>query len=245
MDMKTGPFPPCISPKKEIQMMKLTLYDSSVSDPIRLKSLIKILNTIASSRSRRRYRHGVRVGIYAAIIADAVGMTKQSSSYVRMAGLVHDVGLSAVNDAILDKPSRLTADEYRIVKAHPEIGAKMLDFVNLPDEIVKAVAQHHETFDGAGYPLGLKGEQISLPGRIVHLAEAFDMMTNDTPYRRASTVDAAIDMIQGLAGRNFDPLLVDALLNSEDITSFYMRKDMVPLDMTLLAFDFRTMWTLK
>ncbi|MCL4557464.1 MAG: HD domain-containing protein [Deltaproteobacteria bacterium] len=226
-------------------MIKFTLYSSSISDPIKLKSLMRLLNTVLSARSRRRYCHSVRVGIYSAILADTIGMSRRQVRYVQMAGLLHDVGLSAVNDAILDKPARLSADEYRIVKAHPDIGARMLDFINLPDEIVKAVAQHHETFDGTGYPLGLRGEQISLQGRILYLAEVFDTVTSDAPYRDASTIDTAIDTIMDMSGRGLDPILVNALLDSEEITGFYMRKDIVHFDDAVLSLDFHKSLTLK
>ncbi len=208
-------------------MINLTLYSNKIGSSLKLKSSEKLFNLLISLRSPWRYYHCVRVGTYASILANYIGMSKKHTRHVRISGLVHDVGFSAINDRILDKQSSLTAEEFTYVKFHPVLGMRILDCYDFPEDIIKAVAQHHESFDGSGYPMGLKGEQISLYGRILFLAEAFDTMTNDTPYRRACTVDAAMKSIKDLSDKSFDPELVHAMLDSEELTNFYMQRDRI------------------
>ncbi len=206
-------------------MIDFTLYSNRAGNPLKLKSSEKLFNLLISHRSPWRYYHCERVGIYASIIGNYIGLSKKQIRYLHLAGLVHDVGFSAINDRILDKRSSLTAEEYAYVKCHPALGMRILDFYDFPEDIIKAVVQHHESFDGSGYPMGLKGEQIGVYGRILFIAEAFDTMTNDTPYKDAYTIDVAMKSIKDMSNKKFDPELVRATLDSEEFTGFYMQRD--------------------
>ncbi len=208
-------------------MGNFTLHSGRTSSPLRIKSSEKLFNILILIRSPWRYYHCRRVGTYASIIANNIGMSKDHVRYLKIAGIVHDIGFSAINDRILDKESSLTREEYTIVKFHPMLGMRLLDCYGFPQEIIQAVVQHHESFDGSGYPLGLKGSQISMYGRILFLAEAFDTMTSDTPYRHASTIDAAMESIKEMSDKVFDPELVNAVLDSQELAAFCMKKGRV------------------
>ncbi|MGB9736660.1 MAG: HD-GYP domain-containing protein [bacterium] len=208
-------------------MIDYTLYTNSMENPLKLKSLEKLFNLLMSLRSPVRYSHCIRVSKYSEIIASALGMSKKQIKYLRIAGMLHDIGFSAMNDRILDKNTSLTSDEYEYIKLHPAIGTKILNCYNFPDDIAKGVMQHHEAFDGSGYPLGLKAKQISIYGRILFLSESFDTMTNSMPYKPAYSIDVAIKVIKQLSNKYFDPELVDIVLNSEEISSFYKQKDRI------------------
>ncbi len=205
-------------------MINVTLFSSRAGNSLRIKSSERLFNILIMIRSPWRYYHCKRVGAYASIIANAIGMSKDQVRRMKTAGVVHDIGFSAINDRILDKKSSLTTEEYTYVKFHPVLGMRILDCYNFPQEIIQAVVQHHESFDGSGYPLGLKGSQISVYGRILFLAEAFDTMTSETPYRHASTIDAAMQSIKGMAGKTFDPDLVNVVLDSQEMSTFCLKK---------------------
>jgi HD-GYP domain-containing protein (c-di-GMP phosphodiesterase class II) len=133
---------------------------------------------------------------------------------LRTAAKLHDIGKIGVPDAILNKPGRLDADEFRVVQTHPVVGAELLRAWGL-DEPARFVAQHHEHIDGSGYPAGLRGEEIALESRIIHVADAFVAMTLDRPYRRALERDEALAELVRHRGTQFDPAVVDALLALE------------------------------
>ncbi len=218
-------------------MIEFTLYSNPgpVANPIKMRSSMKLFDLLIAMRSPWRYRHDVRVGVYASIMANVIGMPKRQVKYMQIAGLLHDIGLCAINDKILDKPERLSSCEYTTVKSHPDLGMKIVDYMGLPDEIVKAVAQHHETYGGDGYPLGLKGDKISLYGRILYLAEIFDTMTNETPFKKETSLDSTITFLKQMKKKKFDPQLVDIMLDSHEVTNFYKQKDQVPDKNILLS----------
>ena len=124
---------------------------------------------------------------------------------------MHDVGKIGIPDNVLLKPGKLDPEEWELMKAHTTIGARILDGANSePLLLAREIAlSHHEKWDGSGYPHGLSGNDIHLGGRIVALADVFDALTSERPYKKAWTVDAAIDLIRENKGRHFDPELVD------------------------------------
>ena len=133
-------------------------------------------------------RHSETVGRYAGMMAEELGLSDASVERVRLAGMLHDVGKVGVPDVILQKPAKLTDEEFEIIKRHPELGAQILEHPNLSD--VRAwVGAHHERPDGRGYPRGLSSEAISLEARILAVADAFEAMTSDRPYRAAIGLD--------------------------------------------------------
>ena len=156
--------------------------------------------------------HSRRVSDVAVAIARSMGMPLEDIEKVRVAGLIHDIGKIGVKEAVLNKPGRLTADEYKQVKTHPQIGANILIMVVDDNQILEAVVHHHEHYDGSGYPDGLAGEQIPLGARILAVADAFDAITSSRPYRDAMSIKEATVEIQKGEGTQFDPEIADVLL---------------------------------
>jgi diguanylate cyclase (GGDEF)-like protein len=157
-------------------------------------------------------RHSETVGRYAEMMARELSLCEQRTGRVRLAGILHDLGKVGVSDSILRKPAKLTDDEFEIVKGHPALGAQILEHPNLAD-IREWVGAHHERPDGRGYPLGLSGDAIPLEARILAVADAYEAMTSDRAYRSSIGPDAARAELERCSGTQFDPLVVDALLN--------------------------------
>ena len=154
-------------------------------------------------------RHSETVGRYAEMMALELGLSKQRTSRVRLAGLLHDIGKVGVPDGILHKPGKLTPEELEVIRRHPELGAQMLDHPSLED-VREWVGAHHEQPDGRGYPHGLAGERIPLEARIIAVADAYEAMTSDRSYRSAIDHTAARAELERCAGSQFDPRVVHA-----------------------------------
>jgi diguanylate cyclase (GGDEF)-like protein/putative nucleotidyltransferase with HDIG domain len=154
--------------------------------------------------------HSSRVAGYAAGIAERMGWEGKELEHLRIAAMLHDVGKVPVPDHILQKPGPLDETEYDEVKKHAATGAEMVSRVDGVAVIAPWIRHSHENFDGSGYPDGLTGEAIPLASRILLVADAFDAMTSDRPYRVALSVEAALDQLRRNAGRQFDPQCVEA-----------------------------------
>ncbi len=158
-------------------------------------------------------RHSETVGRYAEMMARELGLPERRVSRIRLAGILHDIGKAGVPNNILHKPGPLTEEEYEIIKGHPALGAQIIEHDSLSD-VREWVAAHHERPDGLGYPLGLSVGQIPLEARIVAVADAYEAMTSDRPYRDSIGYDAALDELKLCAGTQFDSLVVQALLTA-------------------------------
>jgi len=156
--------------------------------------------------------HSERVTHLALKIGRILGLTREQLDNLRQAGLLHDIGKIGIPAKILDKPGKLTDEEYRIICEHPEKGAKILQPIEEYAEVIPVAMQHHEWFNGKGYPDGLPEEEISLGARILAVADVFDALTSDRPYRDGMPVQIAIEMIREASGIKFDPKVVDAFL---------------------------------
>jgi putative two-component system response regulator len=177
--------------------------------------MIERLAMAAEYRDDDTSQHTERVGDLSAQLARKLGFTEEEQRLMRRAAALHDVGKIGIPDALLLKSSRLTQAEMEIMRSHTTIGAHILGgsanpLLQLAEVIVLS---HHEHWDGRGYPSGLKGNNIPLPARIVAVADAFDALTNDRPYRRALPFEAAIAEIEAHRGTQFDARVVDALLS--------------------------------
>ncbi len=156
--------------------------------------------------------HSVRVTDYALAIANEIGLSKQDSEVLNTAALLHDIGKIGTYDTVLDKPGRLNDEEFALVKMHPGRGAEILSPIRQFKPVLAIIRHHHERMDGKGYPDGLKGDGIPFFARILHVADSFDAMTADRPYRPAPGKEYAISEFKKYNGIQFDPDVVEAFL---------------------------------
>jgi putative nucleotidyltransferase with HDIG domain len=156
--------------------------------------------------------HSERVTNLSLGIARAMGLGPKDLAIMHTGGLLHDIGKIGTPPAILDKPGKLDAEETRIMREHVRIGLRILDPIPGIQDALPIVAQHHEWFDGNGYPEGLAGEQISLHARIFAVADCYDAMISDRPYRRGLPQEQALDVLKQKSGSQFDPKVIDAFL---------------------------------
>jgi response regulator RpfG family c-di-GMP phosphodiesterase len=161
--------------------------------------------------------HVERVARYAVATGRMMGVGGDELRALWVGALLHDVGKIGVPDGILKKPGRLTEDEYEIMKRHPEVGAGIMARSSFLRPGIPAVLHHQERWDGTGYPAGLRGEEISLQGRIVAVVDTFDAISTSRPYRGARTETDAFEEIRRCAGTQFDPQAVDAFLRAAEM----------------------------
>jgi response regulator RpfG family c-di-GMP phosphodiesterase len=180
------------------------------------KEIIYTLGEIAEARSRETGHHVKRVAEYSRLLAYKYGLSEEECEMIRMASPMHDVGKLGVPDYILNKPGKLDPDEFEIIKTHSMIGFDMLK--NSQRNIMKAASvialEHHEKFNGKGYPKGLKGEEIHIYGRITALADVFDALGNDRVYKKAWELDKILELLKEEQGEHFDPVLVDIFFDN-------------------------------
>jgi putative two-component system response regulator len=176
-------------------------------DPERALPFLEVLARAVEAQDPYQRGHGRRTGFYAALLADRLCLSAQDKQRVRIAAFLHDIGKVGVPSEILMRRGELSEAERRTVERHCEVGARLLAPLGLGDELVGSIRHHHERWDGCGYPDGLAGETIPLTARIVQIADAFDAMTCDRPWRSARTQAAALGELRREAGRQFDPAL--------------------------------------
>jgi HD-GYP domain-containing protein (c-di-GMP phosphodiesterase class II) len=155
--------------------------------------------------------HSQRVALYAATLAKELQLASHEIARIQLAGQLHDVGKIGVSDMLLTKPGALTSEEYLVIQQHPVIGEHMLASVPFLKDILPAVRHHHEHWDGRGYPDGLRAQQIPSDAAILSVADAFDAMTSDRPYRAALPLAEALKRIHDGSTTQFDPGVVLAL----------------------------------
>ncbi|RLE36630.1 MAG: hypothetical protein DRJ61_00415 [Acidobacteria bacterium] len=156
--------------------------------------------------------HSERVSSYSLAIARHLGLGSDEVFRVRIAAILHDVGKLGIREGILNKPGGLTEEEFAIMKQHPEIGSQIMAPIRALKDILPGIRNHHETWDGRGYPDGLSGEEIPLVARIIGAADTFDAMTTTRPYQKAATLDFVLEKMREMSGNRFAPPVVKALL---------------------------------
>ena len=172
------------------------------------EATVRALADAVEARDAYTARHAERVAAYGLEIARACGMDTGDGPDLEFGFLLHDIGKIAISDAILYKPGRLTDDERDDMRRHPVIGEEIVRGIDFLAGARQVVRSHHERWDGGGYPDGLAGERIPLPARVFAVADAFDALTSDRPYRTASSFDEARSVIARSAGSHFDPDVV-------------------------------------
>jgi diguanylate cyclase (GGDEF)-like protein/putative nucleotidyltransferase with HDIG domain len=175
-----------------------------------------VLSETLDLRDTSTSTHSQTVARYAEMIADQLGLDAARTKQIRLAGAVHDLGKIGLPDHVLLKPGALTADEWQQMQRHPEIGAQLLESAGFP-EPAGWVHSHHERPDGTGYPLGLSGSDVSLEARILAVADSYEAMTSDHPYRAALPSQVARDELSRHRDTQFDGIVVDALIRVLDL----------------------------
>ena len=193
----------------ENHMYRHKLYERS---SIRSKTIDLIMNTLFE-KSNREAMHSNRVSRHCQSIATKMGFNRDAANQMKIAGLIHDIGKIGVDEKILNKPGRLTDGERRDIERHPEIGWKILSSTNEFSELAQFVLNHHERWDGSGYPNGLKGEAIQVEARIIGVADAYDAMTSERSYKKGMSQEDAVIELKRCSGTQFDPAIVDVFVN--------------------------------
>ncbi len=178
------------------------------------QEIIFTMGVIGERRSEETGQHVVRVAEYSYRLAKAAGLTEEFAGQIRQASPMHDIGKVAIPDAILNKPARLTAEEFAIIQQHSEYGYELLKHAQRPLlRLAATIAYtHHERWDGCGYPRQLAGEAIPLVGRISAIADVFDALISPRVYKPALAQDEVIAILRDGRGRHFDPQLLDLFL---------------------------------
>ena len=178
---------------------------------------IKVLAQAIDARDHYTHSHSENVAKYAVAIAEEFKLSAKEIETIREACELHDLGKIGIEDYILTKPSSLNEEEWKQIKRHPTIGAQILEPLTFLDNVVEMVRQHHERYDGKGYPEGRKGEDIVFGARIINLADAYEAMRSARSYRKTPLTkeEALLDIIRN-KGTQFDPKVVDAFLNVVD-----------------------------
>ena len=182
--------------------------------------MVKAMAGALYAKSEYNKVHHLETARFSEMVAKVLGLNQRQVEQIRVAGLLHDVGLLSVPEEIINKPGQVTPDELRVLMQHPIMGAQMFRPIHALKEICDILENHHECWDGTGYPRGLKGEEIPLAARILAIVDAYHAMISDRPYRPAMSKDKAKRVLRNGAGTQFDPFLIDifiaVLIESEE-----------------------------
>ena len=182
------------------------------------RSTLKALTAALETRDLETHGHSERVVSYSMRLGREYGLDSRRTKSLEFGSLLHDIGKIGVPDLILRKPAKLTPEEWVLMREHPAHGQQILRGIEFLEGAAKVVAQHHEKWDGSGYPFGLSGEEIDICARIFSVADAFDAITSDRVYRKGKPYEAAAKELDEWAGKQFDPKVVEAFhrVPSED-----------------------------
>ncbi|PKK92252.1 MAG: hypothetical protein CVV64_02230 [Candidatus Wallbacteria bacterium HGW-Wallbacteria-1] len=199
------------------------LYDNLSKSII---SIVKLATNALEAKDSYTAGHSERVTEFGTEIAKAMGLEEERIEIIRQAGLLHDIGKIGINDAVLLKPSRLTEEEFEIIKTHPAIGYAIVAPMEISLEVREAILHHHERYDGRGYPDGQKNDEISLEARVLCVADSFDAMTSTRAYRKSLPNHIVAKELIKCSGSQFDPEVVQVFLDILKERQFYTDEDM-------------------
>jgi len=195
------------------------LHKARVRGPqngVRVAAVHDALTRAVEAKDPTTSGHGERVRHLCRIVGEAIGCSQAELAILDGAAALHDIGKIGVPDAVLSKPARLTPEEFELIKRHPEVGARILEPVPGLDAVRRCVVEHHERWDGRGYPYGRRGEEISLPGRVLILAEVFDALAHARSYKEAWPKGEIAAFFRSGRGSHFDPHLADTFVDLVD-----------------------------
>jgi putative two-component system response regulator len=182
---------------------------------------VKAFSEALDAKDQYTAGHSRRVMEYSADIGKRMELGPDDIEMLKKSALLHDIGKIGVPDAVLHKEGRLSDLEYSIIKSHSEIGAAILNTIKLFKPLVPAMYHHHERFDGRGYPQGIEGEQIPLHARIIAVADSFDAITSNRPYRKAFPLKDALSELEQNKGIQFDPYIADVFIEILNDSPYY------------------------
>lgn len=194
--------------KAEDSMNRNKLYESASA---KNKSIGLVINSLFA-KSNRESQHSRRVSALCAYLTKQLQLSEREVNRMKVAGLMHDIGKIGVDEIILNKPGKLDEGEWEIMRRHPEIGYRILSASSEFNDLSRAVLEHHERWDGNGYPRGLKGEQISYQARIIMIADSYDAMTSERSYKKPLGQEEAIEEIRRCSGTHYDPEIAKVFL---------------------------------
>lgn len=198
------------------ELEKLAHAFNSMTDEIigGYEAAVKTLAAAVEARDPYTGGHIDRVARYAVVIAGELGLEAERMPEVELGAVLHDIGKIGISDSVLRKPGYLAADEIEQMKTHPRKGVEIIASSEFLTPVTGIILHHHERYDGTGYPCGLEGEDIPVVARVLSVADTFDAMTTDRPYRPGLSRDAAVEEIRREAGAQFDPKVVEAFLRA-------------------------------
>jgi len=195
--------------KKELEEVNLQLNQSLIELEETYLGTIETLSATVDAKDNYTAGHSVRVSCFASILGRLCGLSDDQLERLEQAALFHDIGKIATPECILNKRGKLEPDEFEKIKKHPEWGEKIIQSIPFLRDRAKIIRQHHENYDGSGYPDGLKGKEISLEARILRIVDAYDALTSHRPYRGAKLLEETLPLLIKYKGTQFDPRLVD------------------------------------
>jgi HD-GYP domain-containing protein (c-di-GMP phosphodiesterase class II) len=192
----------------------ISIENARLYHSIRDNYLKTIRGFALAVEAKDRYTHGHSENVmkFTVVLAKKLKMTDAEIDQIQYAGLLHDIGKIGVSEAILNKPGKLSQDELDEIRKHPELGARIISDVPFLKSLVPLIKYHHEFFNGMGYPEGISGEQIPFGARILCVADSFEAMTSNRPYRKAMPLSRAVEIMREEQGRQFDPQIVEAFI---------------------------------
>lgn len=193
----------------ENRMYRNKLMESSSSRNATIRSLARTLH----EKSTETEAHTMRITQLSKALGSRLNLRKDQLDELELLSLLHDIGKIGIPEYILDKPSKLSKEEWEIIKTHPEIGYRIAKSTPALEHIAEDILAHHEKYDGSGYPNGLKGQTIPYLGRIINVIDSFDVMTHSRSYKKANDLSYAISELKGCSGTQFDPEIVRVFLN--------------------------------
>lgn len=199
--------------REQIMEQNGLLHKQSIENERIGTEIIEAIALAIEIRDHYTSGHCRRVANMAVEVGRRLGLGNQELVHLRWAGIVHDVGKIGIPEEILNKPGKLSGEEYEIMKRHPDLGAKILAGTRYSEHIISGVRHHHERMDGMGYPDGIKGEQISLQARIIAVCDVWDAVTSKRSYRSYFPFDEALAIMKAGRGTQFDPGVLDVFLD--------------------------------
>jgi putative two-component system response regulator len=182
---------------------------------ISVENVIQSLNIAIEEKDHYTRGHSLRVAENAVRLATAVGLDEAEIKIINRACLLHDIGQIALEEHVLHKPGALSDEEMAAMRQHPEIAVKILEPLHFPAELLDIILHHHEWWNGHGYPLGLSRNNIPVGARILAIADSFDAMVSERPYRAKMSIQMALNRLEDGANRQWDPDLIKAFLGIE------------------------------